>query len=384
MGNLELILLAFGLLLYTPVTAAALANLLFWTSHKRPAPATSSSVTILIPARNEENTLRECVNSALAQGNSVSEILVYNDHSTDGTQQVLDEIIAANPGRVRQIAAHDLPADWAGKPHACHRLSEAVNSRWMLFVDADSQLMPGAVDLLLANAEQRSATMLSAWPRIEMKSFSERLFMPLLNFVVFSLFPAPIARVRRTPSLGLAHGVCILAESETYRRLGGHSLVKNELFEDTSLARAWRAAGENSQVIDGRNIVTVRMYTNFVGIWNGFSKNYYPAFGSFASFAAFQLHMAISSVLLPLGLTALVVVGQLPVSWLAVASASLLPRALIALRFRHPVWSVLLHPFQVIVMIALGIWSWWLVEHGRGVSWKGRRYEGSELRVSHE
>ena len=289
MGNLELILLSFGLLLYTPVTAAALANLLFWTSHKRPVPATLRSVTVLIPARNEEKTLRECVNSALAQGNSVSEILVYNDHSTDGTQQVLDEIIAANPGRVRQIAAHDLPADWAGKPHACHRLSDTVNSRWMLFVDADSQLMPGAVDLLLANAEQRSATMLSAWPRIEMKSFSERLFMPLLNFVVFSLFPAPIARVRRTPSLGLAHGVCILSESETYRRLGGHSLVKNELFEDTSLARAWRAAGENSQVIDGHNIVTVRMYTNFVGIWNGFSKNYYPAFGSFASFAAFQL-----------------------------------------------------------------------------------------------
>lgn len=384
MGSLEFILVAAAVALYLPVTITALLNLLFWRSPSGRNEVPAKSVSVLIPARNEEETLAECVGAALDQVEAVAEILVYNDGSTDGTQEVLDNLKEQHPGRVRQVKTHPLPDGWAGKPHACQRLAEGAKGRWLLFIDADTRLEPGAVQKLVSAAETTDANMVSAWPRIEMRSFVERLFMPLLNFVVFSLFPAPLARSRRSPSLGIAHGACILADRKTYFELGGHSLVRREMFEDTLLAREWRQLGENSQVIDGRDVVAVRMYSSFTGIWNGFSKNYYPAFSAAFSFALFQLYMAAAFVALPVAVSALVATGTLAAEWLLVVPVSLLPRMLLAVRFRHPLWSALLHPLQVPVMIALGFRSWWLVRFGRGVSWKGRVYSGSDLKVSHE
>jgi hypothetical protein len=49
-------------------------------------------------------------------------------------------------------------------------------------------------------------------------------------------------------------------------------------------------------------------------------------------------------------------------------------RAALALRFRHPWWSVLLHPVGEAILVALGLSSWWRCKSGRGVEWKGRRY----------
>ena len=384
MGSLEFVLLVAAVVLYVPVTMTALLNLLLWRSTTSWNKVPARSVSVLIPARNEEETLVACVEAALNQGEAVSEVLVYNDGSTDDTQDVLDSLKARHPLKVRQVKTHPLPNGWAGKPHACQRLAGGASGRWLLFIDADTRFEPGAVQKLVSAAEATNANMVSAWPRIEMKSFAERLFMPLLNFIVFSLFPAPLARSRRSPSLGIAHGACILADRKTYFELGGHSLVRREMFEDTLLAREWRQLGENSQVIDGRDVVVVRMYSSFAGIWNGFSKNYYPAFSAAFSFALFQLYMATAYVALPVTASALVITGTLATPWLLVVPASLLPRVLLAIRFRHPLWSAILHPIQVPVMIALGFRSWWLVKYGSGVTWKGRVYSGSDLTVSHE
>lgn len=384
MVSLEVILLVAAAALYAPVTMTALLNLLLWRSPSDRSSVPRHSVSVLIPARNEEQTLDACVDAAFAQGETLAEVLVYNDGSTDGTQRVIDSLVERYPGQVRQVKTHPLREGWAGKPHACQRLAERANGEWLLFIDADTKLEPGALGRLVSAARQMEASMVSAWPRIEMRSIAERLFMPMLNFVVFSLFPAPLARSRHGASLGIAHGACILAHRETYFRLGGHSLVKREMFEDTLLARKWRQLGENSQVLDGRDVVTVRMYSSFTGIWNGFSKNYYPAFSAAVSFAFFQLYMFGAYVVLPLAVSGLVVSGTMSIAWLLVLPASLLPRLFIAVRFRHPLWSALLHPLQVSVMVALGFRSWWLVKHGRGVSWKGRLYSGSDLEVSHE
>ena len=380
--ELALILVAAALL--GPVTLVAALNLTLWRREAVDQSCPSASVTVLIPARNEERHLSECVESAIRQGPGLSEALIYNDDSTDGTQEVIDDLVIRFPGRVRQVERATLPEGWVGKPHACQRLAEAADSKWLLFIDADTRLMPGAIDALVGIAERRDASFVSAWPRIEMRSFSERFLMPLLNFVVFSLFPAPISRRRRGASLGLAHGACILVLSETYRRIGGHTLVRDRLFEDTELARVWRRHGERSQVTDGSTIATLRMYTTFRGIWNGFSKNYYPAFSSTLSFALFQVFMAIAYVVFPFAIAGLVVAGILDSRWLGLAALSLLPRLLIALRFSHPLWSVPLHPIAVTVMVALGLRSWWLSERGGGVSWKDRRYRGSGVVIENE
>ena len=339
--------------------AIALANSLFFPSLTR--RSTDGRVSILIPARNEESNLPGCLIAALAT--DAAEVVVCDDHSTDGTASVVQAFASIDP-RVRLIQAGTLPPGWMGKPFACKALSESARNPWMLFLDADTHLQPDATSRMVAECVARRLTLLSCWPRLEMASWAERILMPTLNFVVFSIFPGPLSLFLGSSSLGLAHGACIMVNQETYRKLGGHDLVRGEIFEDTRLAQLWRRAGERGLCVDGSEVVRVRMYDGFRGIWLGFQKNFYPAFRHGASFVAFLI------------LHGGVFLAAFCFSWRA-AVAILLTRLVLAVRFRHPLFSVVAHPVTEILLIALGLSSWWRCATGRGVAWKGRIYKAN-------
>lgn len=365
-------LLLFVLIL--PFFLITLLNVLFWPVIRRTSPDKDdfgNSLSVLIPARNEALTISECLRSVLQQGPVVREVLVYDDGSEDGTADIV-RALSQSDQRVQLISGSPLPAGWCGKPHACMRLSERAQAPWMLFLDADARLKPNGALALVETARKRRLTFLSAWPEFELNDFAERLLMPMLNFFVFTLFPSPGSLISNNPRLGLAHGACILVERAAYRRLGGHSLVRQELFEDTALARRWRELGERGLGLDGSEIVRVRMYDGLGAIWQGFQKNFYPGFRSKAVFWIFlSLHFAL--YLLPF--LALPFAGSGPGGG-AVLGAALLVlgmRLLLAIRFGDPVWSFLLHPVAESFLLAVGIRSWWRWSHG-GVDWKGRTY----------
>jgi chlorobactene glucosyltransferase len=316
-----------------------------------------------IPARDEERNLPACLNAALRQGDPVIEILVYDDHSTDGTRRVID-CYAGIDRRVRAIDPVALAPGWIGKNFACHQLANAATGDWLLFLDADARLADAAVERMLGEMARRRLTFLSCWPGLEMAGFWERALMPMLNFVVFSLFPAPLSPRLNEPSLALAHGACLMFERRKYFEIGGHAEVRDQIFEDTRLAQLWRRRNARGLCLDGQEIVRVRMYASFGEIWRGFQKNFFPAFRreiSFWLFLALHAVVFLSPFLL------------LPVApWAALAI--LLIRFALALRFRHPLVTVLLHPLAEVILIAIGLSSWRRCKSGRGVAWKGREY----------
>jgi glycosyltransferase involved in cell wall biosynthesis len=357
--------------------ALAMLALTLWNVTGWPGVSTDESgvdagtVSILIPARDEEANIAACLDGALAQGEVVREILVYDDHSTDATPRIVAEYAWHS---VRRLSPKTLPAGWCGKTFACAQLAAEARGRWLLFIDADARLRAGAVARAIAEAEARGVSLLSCWPALELRSFWERALMPLLNFVVFTLYPAPLAQRRRDPSLGLAHGSFILARRDAYARTGGHELVRDEIFEDTRLAQAWRVCGEKSLCLDGQTVLTVRMYHSFGELWRGFQKNFFPAFRRERSFWAFvALHFAV--FLLPFLLAPVLWMNEGARPFAALWAASVFAtRLALALRFRHPLLSVLLHPLGEVILLALGLSSWWRCRRGRGVEWKGRRY----------
>jgi chlorobactene glucosyltransferase len=378
----------FFYLLLVPATAllcVALWNALAWPTvasrgSVEPQPA---RVSILIPARNEELNLAACLDAALAQGEIVRELLIYDDHSTDDTAAIIEQY-AKRDARVRLLPAATLPANWCGKTFACAQLAANARGVWLLFLDADARLSSGAAARMLAEAERRRLTLLSCWPALELRSFWERALMPLLNFVVFTLYPAPLAMKRADASLGLAHGACLLAHRSTYASVGGHAAVRDQLFEDVRLAQVWRAGGQAGLCLDGQGIVSVRMYRSFAEIWRGFQKNFFPAFRRETSFWLFMaLHLTLfllPFIFAPLLLTRGGALSRDAATLIVLALAVLAMRAVLALRFKHPWWSVLLHPFGEAVLLALGLSSWWRCKSGRGVEWKGRRYRaGAEV-----
>lgn len=350
-------------------------NVLAWPKVATRADSLPQSLSILIPARNEQDNLPSCLETALRQGEAVAEILVYDDHSTDATASIVCGY-AERDNRVRLVPAQTLPEGWCGKNFACARLAAEAKSEWLLFLDADARLTDGAAARMVAEATRRQITFLSCWPGLTLVSFWERALMPLLNFTVFTLFPAPLSLLRNDASLGLAHGACLLMRRATYQKLGGHGAVRDQIFEDTRLAQMWRERGECGLCLDGQDVVHVRMYESLGDIWLGFQKNFFPAFRHEASFWAFlSLHTSI--FLAPFFLAFVNIHGAI------IAALVLAMRALLAVRFQHPWWSVLLHPLGETMLIAIGLSSWWRCKTGKGVAWKGRVYRSHEPTPNH-
>jgi glycosyltransferase involved in cell wall biosynthesis len=355
-----------------PIFAALILALVAWNVCAWPqvmdtATTHPQSVAVLIPARNEEANLPACLASVLRQ--AVAEILVYDDHSTDATAQVVRDY-AAHDHRVRLLNGVPLADGWCGKTFACAQLAGAARADWLLFLDADARLADGAVARMLAEAERRCLTLLSCWPGLTLVSWWEKALMPMLNFVVFTLYPAPLSLLRQDAALGLAHGACLLVQRASYEAIGGHAAVRDQIFEDTRLAQLWRAGGKRGLCLDGQAVVRVRMYGSFGEIWRGFQKNFYPAFRHTASFWVF---LALHAIIF---LAPFFLLGWGGKAALA-AACVLFMRALLALRFHHPWWSILVHPLSEVILIALGLSSWWRCRSGQGVAWKGRVYHSS-------
>ncbi|GMW00327.1 MAG: hypothetical protein AMXMBFR84_14650 [Candidatus Hydrogenedentota bacterium] len=373
----EAILLA----VVTGFSAVCLWNVFAWARIPLGAHATFQSVSILIPARNESANIGSCLEHTRYLGQGVLEVLVYDDHSNDDTAKLVREAGEFDT-RIRLIATADLPSDWCGKPFACHQLAAAAKGDWLLFIDADARLQPGAVDALVSEACARNASMVSAWPRLKMGSAWEWALMPFLNFCVFSVFPAPLSLKRKEPSLGIAHGACILAHRETYHRIGGHAMVRSEVFEDTVLARRWREHGEFGVCLDGQDVVHVRMYNSFASIWSGFQKVVYPAFRRDSSFWIFTLlHAAVflgPFIYIPIDLFT----DRLEWPIWTAALVTLAARSALAVRFCQGWITVVLHPVVECLFVALCFSSRHRYLHGEGVSWKGRMYRPREPRQS--
>jgi glycosyltransferase involved in cell wall biosynthesis len=351
----------------------AVANMAFWPRVKPRLIRHDQRVSVLIPARDEGENIVECLQAVVEQGDVVREVLVYNDHSSDRTADLVRAFGASHPV-VRLVEPAPLQSGWTGKNFACARLADEASSPWMLFLDADARLRKNATALMLAEATERRVTLLSAWPGLDLVGFWEKLLMPMLNFLVFSIYPAPFSLKSRSPALGLAHGACLLIQRETYRRVGGHASVRDQIFEDTQLARLWRRMGERSLCLDGRDVVRVRMYGSLRAIWAGFLKNFYPGFRRKSSFWAFIAMHAVFFLLPFLLAPYEALQGGVVGPYLTAAIMVLAMRFLMAWRFRYPAWSALLHPVAELFLIALGVSSWWKCSTGKGVLWKGRTY----------
>jgi glycosyltransferase involved in cell wall biosynthesis len=348
--------------------AFVLLNIAGWSKVGESGENPAGQVSVLIPARNEESNLAACLNAVLGQGRTVAEVLVYDDHSTDGTRRIINEY-SERDSRVRAIETLPLAPGWCGKNFACAQLAKAAMGNWLLFIDADARLAGGAVPRMLAEMERRRLKFLSCWPGLKMISFWERALMPMLNFVVLSIFPAAFSIHDDRPSLAIAHGACLLFERESYHAIGGHAVVRDQIFEDVRLAQLWRERGMRGLCLDGQNLVEVRMYTSFGEIRRGFQKNFFPAFRHEINFWIFILfHTTV--FLAPFFLLIIMPNGRLAVS----AAIILLTRVCLAVYFHHPLWSAFLHPLSEMILISIGLSSWRRCKSGKGVEWRGRQY----------
>jgi hypothetical protein len=345
----------------------------------RPAPPPidgAPPLSILIPVRDEEEGVEAAIRAAAAQAGA-AEVVVLDDGSTDATPAILARLEREMP-QLRVVVGAPLPEGWAGKAWACWQLaSEHARGQWLLFIDADVRLEPDAARRALAAAREACVPFLTAFPRQITASLGEALVVPLIHLVLLAYLPMwLIGRVPR-PSLAAGCGQFMLAERGAYLAADGHRAIRSTLHDGLQLARRMKEAGFAIGLVDGTDLATCRMYAGLAATWRGFARNAYEALGSPAVLAVM---VALNAALFVLPFVAfpvaLVTEGFSPASalWgLAVALAMAL-RAVLALRFRAPLWTALATPLAVALMIGIQLSSYANARLGRRVTWRSRTY----------
>ena len=249
-------------------------------------------VSIIIPARNEEADLGNCLESLTAQTGVAFEIIVVDDESTDRTRQIAESFAG-----VRVISAEPRPIAgagkaWTGKNNA---LVTGANSKsdfkvarapWLLFTDADTVHLPGSLTRALCEAKKEQAYLLSYSPEQIVVTFSERAVMPVIFAELAAEYPPRKVRDQNS-GIVAANGQYILVRRAAYDTVGGHVAVATEILEDVALARLFRDAGQCVYFRYGGDAVRTRMYRDWPQLREGWTKNLALLFPK-PEFLAFQ------------------------------------------------------------------------------------------------
>jgi dolichol-phosphate mannosyltransferase len=225
-----------------------------------------STVSAVIPARNEAARIGPCVVAALADP-GVSEVIVVDDESADGTAAV-----AARDG-ARVIQGRPLPPGWVGKQWALQQGLEVASGEYVLTLDADARPRPGLAAALVTAATAGPFDLVSAGPRFVCDSAAEQaLHAAMLATLVYRFGPIGPARQLR-PGRVVVNGQCLLARRATLAAAGGFAQVRGHLTDDIALARELARRGWRIGFLDGRDLLDVDMHASVAEVWREWGRS---------------------------------------------------------------------------------------------------------------
>src|SRR5216683_1866140 len=240
------------------------------------AAAAAGSVTVIVPARNEETVIAACI-ASLAKQPEIAEILVVNDQSTDGTASVVRGLME-KISHLRLLESGELPDGWVGKNHALWVGVEQAKCAWLLFTDADAEHERDSVSRALQIANQQGAALVSFSPEQITETWYEKALIPFIYLRLAKRFSYENVNDAKSPAAA-ANGQFLMLRRDVYEAIGGHSTVAGEVLEDVALAMRVKAAGHRISFGSGKGIVRVRMYRSFQAMWQGWKKNLYRLMG---------------------------------------------------------------------------------------------------------
>lgn len=344
-------------------------------------PPGEPALTVIIPARNEQAAIAQCLSSLLAQDYTNLHILAIDDRSTDRTGAIMDSIASRDPGRITSLHIERLPPGWLGKTHAmalAARHAIAVyQPRYILFTDADVLFHPQILRRSLAFAVAQQADHFVAIPTPILKSFGEAILLGYLQ--VMGLWAARPWKVAdpRAPRDAVGIGAFNLLRTSAYQQLGGFDRLRLQILEDLTLARSVKQAGLRQRIAFAPGMVTLHWASGLFGVVNVMTKNL---------FAVFRFR---ATLLLPAS-AALLFFCLLPVAALfrpSTRAPGLL--ALVAItglyrllsRFsRIPPWTALFFPISALLFLYSLLRSMFTTLRQGGVTWRGTFYPLAELR----
>ncbi len=239
-------------------------------------PTPDERITAIVPARDEEMTIEACVRS-LARQAEIAEIFVVNDDSTDRTAEIVQGL-TKEIRKLHLLEAREIPAGWLGKNNAVWEGAKHATSQWLLFTDADAELLDGATARALRIAKETGAALVSFSPDQVTKNWYEKALIPFVYSRLAKHFSYDAVNDAES-KIAAANGQFLMIREDVYHEIGGHESVAGDVLEDVALAKRTKAARHPIWFGSGAGVVRVRMYRSFDEMCEGWKKNLYLLVG---------------------------------------------------------------------------------------------------------
>ena len=327
-----------------------------------------ANISAIVPARNEEAVIAACVRS-LANQLEIAEIVVVNDQSTDRTAEIVRGLLS-EIDRLRMVETKSLPDGWLGKNHAAWTGARQASKRWLLFTDADAELLPDAAARALQIAGEAGVALVSFSPEQITKTWYEKSLVPFVYCRLARYFSYKEINDPKS-SAAAANGQFLMIRRDAYDAIGGHESIAGEILEDVALAREAKSLGYRIWFEPGKGIVRARMYRSFDEMWEGWKKNLYLLVGGTPGAVYRELPAVVPWIpflLLILGLKwplALVLGAGLLVARHAAYGMALSSN-------QYPL-SHILYYVPGVLLYAGVLWASYRAHRSGTVEWKGRR-----------
>ena len=339
------------------------------------------AVSVLIPARDEQDSIRASIDSVLASRGVEFELIVLDDHSSDDTAAIVARAARSDP-RLKLAVAPPLPGGWCGKQHACQVLAGLARHDLLVWLDADVRLAPDALSRIADEMRRAPIGLLSGFPREETEGWMEILLIPLIHFILLGYLPLQIARRSRAPAFGAGCGQLFIARRAAYEAAGGHGAIRASLHDGIALPRAFRQAGQTTDLFDATDLAACRMYRSAGDVWHGLLKNAGEGMATPAGIVPWTFLLVGGQVLPPV--LAIVLIAGQPGDTLTRAAIAIslvatglgfAVRFVSAWRYRQSWLGAALHPLGVAALLAVQWTSLFARLSGTKRAWKGRTYD---------
>jgi len=343
-------------------------------------PKGSPRVSIIVPARNEEDHIGPALTKLLQVDYDNYEIIAVNDRSTDRTGEVIDQVASGQEahGRLKVMHMAELPPGWLGKVHAMWNAANQATGDWLLFTDADVLFRPDVLNRALTYAESERADHVVLLPRIIMKTIGERMTIAFFQALfVFGHRPWKVADPKTKDHMGV--GAFNMIRRTVYQAVGTYQALRFEVLDDMKLGKIVKNAGYAQRNVFGDNLISLRWAKGAMGMVNNLTKNFF----AIMSFQTWRLLLS-AFVLAFLNLMPFLGVcfahgwQRLPY---AVALVSIFG-IYIGMSWKSdvPAYYIVLHPVSALLFVYIMLRSMTLTLTRKGVIWRGTFYPLEELR----
>jgi len=339
----------------------------------------AQSVSLIVPALNEERTIEAALRSLMTIDYPNYEVIAVNDRSEDATGEIMERVAAESNGRMRVIHISELPARWLGKTHAMWRAAQESRAEWLLFTDADVVFRPDALRRAVAYAKSERADHLVLFPTMEFKTFGEKMVLAFFSIMfAFGQKAWKVADPKTKDHVGM--GAFNMVRRSVYEAIGTYERLRLAVIDDIKLGEVIKHSGYRQRVAMGYGLLSIHWAPGAFGILHGLTKNLFAQlrFNTFFAVVA-------NSAMLFVNLMPFVGVALAPGWAKAPFGVALLVLLMIYASFRKtapgiPWWMIVMHPVATVLMAYAVARSTFVTLKNGGITWRGTRYSLEELR----